>query len=105
VRFCGEHIPSVRPGVEIDILRHPLGVVALITPWNFPLPSPAWKIAPALAYGNTVLFKPADLAPASAWALAEIISRAGLPSGTFNLIMGRGRQVGEALIKHPGVDG
>ena len=72
---------SVRPGIEVEITREPVGVVGLITPWNFPIAIPAWKIAPALAYGNCVVFKPADLVPGSAWALAEIISRAGLPDG------------------------
>ena len=67
-------LPSVRPGVEVEITREPVGVVGLITPWNFPIAIPAWKIAPALAYGNCVVFKPADLVPGCAWALAEIIS-------------------------------
>ena len=79
----------------------PIGVVGLITPWNFPVAIPAWKIAPALAFGNCVVFKPADLVPGSAWALAEIISRAGLPAGVFNLVMGRGREVGQTLVDHP----
>ena len=105
LRFGGEHLPSVRPGIEIDILRQPIGVVGLITPWNFPFAVPAWKIAPALAFGNTVVFKPADLVPASAWAVAEIISRSGLPPGVFNLVMGRGRVIGEALVNHPDVAG
>ena len=105
LRFGGEHLPSVRPGIEIDILRQPIGVVGLITPWNFPFAVPAWKIAPALAFGNTVVFKPADLVPASAWAIAEIISRSGLPPGVFNLVMGRGRVIGEALVNHPDVAG
>ena len=71
--------------------REPVGVVGLITPWNFPIAIPAWKIAPALAYGNTVVFKPADLVPGSAWALADILNRAGLPKGVLNLVMGRAR--------------
>src|SRR5207245_1206628 len=75
----------------------------IITPWNFPIAIPAWKIAPALAYGNTVVFKPADLVPGSAWALAEILGRAGLPAGTFNLVMGRGRDIGDALLNDPSV--
>ncbi|HUI09487.1 MAG TPA: aldehyde dehydrogenase family protein [Bacteroidota bacterium] len=105
IRTGGEHIPSVRPGVEIDMLREPLGVVGLITPWNFPAAIPAWKTAPALAYGNTVVLKPAELVPGSAWAIAEIISRSGLPKGAFNLITGRGSVLGEALVQHPGVAG
>ncbi len=104
LRASGEHLPSVRPGVEVDITREPVGVVAIITPWNFPIAIPAWKIAPALAYGNCVVFKPADLVPGSAWALAEIISRAGLPSGVFNLVMGPGSRVGQTLLGHHAVD-
>jgi len=100
LRSGGEHLPSPRPGVEIDVTREPVGVVGIITPWNFPMAIPAWKIAPALAYGNCVVFKPADLVPGSAWALAEIISRAGLPAGVFNLVMGRGSDVGQTLISH-----
>jgi alpha-ketoglutaric semialdehyde dehydrogenase len=89
---------SVRAGIEVDILREPEGVIGIITPWNFPIAIPAWKIAPALAYGNTVVFKPADLVPGSAWALADILARSGLPGGAFNLVMGRGSVVGEAII-------
>ncbi|WP_439606211.1 aldehyde dehydrogenase family protein [Hydrogenophaga sp.] len=104
LRLAGELLPSVRPGIGVEITREPLGVIGLITPWNFPIAIPAWKIAPALAYGNCVVLKPADLVPGSAWALAEIISRSGLPAGVFNLVMGQGRTVGEALVNHPGVD-
>ena len=104
VRAGGEHLPSVRPGVEVDITREPVGVVGIITPWNFPIAIPAWKIAPALAYGNCVVFKPADLVPGSAWALAEIISRAGLPAGVFNLVMGPGSRVGQTLLEHMDVN-
>jgi aldehyde dehydrogenase (NAD+) len=103
LRVAGERVPSVRPGVEVDITREPLGVVGLITPWNFPLAIPAWKIAPALAYGNTVVLKPADLVPGSAWALAEILRKHGLPEGVFNLVMGRGAVVGEAILESPDV--
>lgn len=105
LRIPGEHVRSVRPGVDVDVLREPLGVVGVITPWNFPMAIPAWKIAPALAYGNAVVFKPAQLVPASAWALAEILSRAGLPPGTFNLVNGGGGTVGERLVHHPDVRG
>jgi aldehyde dehydrogenase (NAD+) len=104
VRTPGEKIGSIRPGVDIEITREPVGVIGLITPWNFPIAIPAWKIAPALAYGNCVVFKPADLVPGSAWALADIIIRAGVPSGVFNLVMGRGSVVGEAMLNHPDVD-
>ncbi len=104
VRTPGEKVGSIRPGVDIEITREPVGVIGLITPWNFPIAIPAWKIAPALAYGNCVVFKPADLVPGSAWALADIIIRAGVPSGVFNLVMGRGSVVGEAMLNHPDVD-
>lgn len=98
VRIPGERLASVRPGIEVEITREPVGVVGIITPWNFPIAIPAWKIAPALAYGNCVVFKPADLVPGSAWALAEIIHRCGIPAGVFNLVMGPGRIVGQAMI-------
>ncbi|HEV8691553.1 MAG TPA: aldehyde dehydrogenase family protein [Ideonella sp.] len=104
LRIPGEKLASVRPGVEVEITREPVGVVGLIAPWNFPLAIPAWKIAPALAYGNSVVFKPAELVPACAWALAEIISRAGLPAGAFNLVMGSGRLVGQTMVDSPLVD-
>ncbi len=86
----GENLASVRPGIDVDVTREPLGVVAAITPWNFPLAIPAWKIAPALAFGNTVVFKPAELVPASPWTLVDIVQRAGLPPGVLNLVMGPG---------------
>ena len=105
LRLSGDTLPSVRPGIGVEVTREPLGVIGLITPWNFPIAIPAWKIAPALAYGNCVVIKPADLVPGCAWALAEIISRSGIPPGVFNLVMGQGRSVGEALVNHPGVDG
>jgi len=103
LRLAGETIPSVRPGIGVEVTREPIGVVGLITPWNFPIAIPAWKIAPALAFGNCVVLKPADLVPGSAWALAEIISRSGIPAGVFNLVMGRGSVIGDALVKHPGI--
>ncbi|TCP03261.1 aldehyde dehydrogenase family protein [Caldimonas thermodepolymerans] len=104
LRLRGDRLPSVRPGVDVEITREPVGVVALITPWNFPLAIPAWKIAPALAWGNTVVFKPAELVPACACALAEIIARSGLPAGVFNLVMGSGRMVGQTMVDSPLVD-
>ncbi|HLX27428.1 MAG TPA: aldehyde dehydrogenase family protein [Casimicrobiaceae bacterium] len=103
LRLAGEKIASVRPGIDVEITREPLGVVGVITPWNFPIAIPAWKIAPALAYGNCVVFKPADLVPGTAHALSKIIADAGVPPGVFNLVMGRGSVVGEALTKHPDV--
>ena len=105
LRIPGEHVRSVRPGVDVDILREPLGVVGIITPWNFPIAIPAWKLAPALAYGNTVVFKPAELVPASAWSLVDILARAGLPPGVCNLVVGPGRVVGERLVHDPRVRG
>src|SRR5919204_1843834 len=99
----GEKVTSIRPGVDVEITREPVGVVGIITPWNFPIAIPSWKIAPALAYGNCVVSKPADLVPGSAWAFAEIISRSGLPAGVFNLVMGRGSAVGQALLDDPRV--
>jgi len=101
LRMAGEKLPSVRPLVDVEITREPIGVVGLITPWNFPIAIPAWKIAPALAYGNCVVFKPAELVPGSAHALSEIIIRAGVPEGVFNLVMGRGSVVGEAMLTSP----
>lgn len=104
LRLTGETVPSVRPGIGIDITREPVGVVGIITPWNFPIAIPAWKIAPALCFGNTVVFKPADLVPGSAWALSDIIIRAGVPEGVFNLVMGRGSVVGDAILNAPEVN-
>ncbi|MBC5781558.1 aldehyde dehydrogenase family protein [Ramlibacter sp. USB13] len=98
LRSGGDVVPSVRPGVGVEVTREPVGVVGLITPWNFPIAIPAWKIAPALAYGNAVVLKPADLVPGSAWAIADILHRAGLPAGVFNLVMGRGSEVGQVLL-------
>jgi alpha-ketoglutaric semialdehyde dehydrogenase len=104
LRLGGEKIPSIRPGVEVEIAREPVGVVGIITPWNFPIAIPAWKIAPALAYGNCVVFKPAELVPGSAWALTEIVARSGLPAGVFNLVMGSGGEIGDAICTAAGVD-
>ena len=105
LRLTGDVVPSVRPGIGIEITREPLGVIGLITPWNFPIAIPAWKIAPALAFGNCVVFKPADLVPGCAWALADIIHRSGIPAGVFNLVMGPGRVIGTGLVNHAGIDG
>ena len=103
LRLAGDKVPSVRPSVDVEVTREPLGVVGLITPWNFPIAIPAWKTAPALAYGNCVVLKPAELVPATAHALADIIVRAGAPPGVFNLVMGRGSTVGQALLEHKDV--
>lgn len=102
VRIGGERMASVRPDVDVEVARDPVGVVGIITPWNFPIAIPAWKIAPALCYGNTVVFKPSELTPAIAWALTETIVKAGVPAGVFNLVMGAGPVAGQALID--GVD-
>ncbi|CAG0991577.1 MAG: aldehyde dehydrogenase family protein [Rhizobiaceae bacterium] len=104
LRLSGDKLPSTRPGIDVEVTREPVGVVGIITPWNFPIAIPAWKIAPALAYGNCVVFKPADLVPGSAWALADIIARAGVPDGVFNLVMGRGAVVGAAMLDDPRID-
>jgi aldehyde dehydrogenase (NAD+) len=103
LRIQGERVASLRPGIEIEITREPLGVIGIITPWNFPLGIPVWKIAPALAYGNSVVFKPPELVPACGWELAKIIHDAGLPKGVFNLVLGKGRVIGEALLASPNV--
>jgi acyl-CoA reductase-like NAD-dependent aldehyde dehydrogenase len=103
LRCGGEALPSVRPGVGVEVFRQPLGVVGLITPWNFPIAIPAWKIAPALAFGNCVVFKPAELVPGCAWTLADILQRCGVPHGVFNLVMGPGQVVGNAFVSSPQV--
>ncbi|MBX8824305.1 aldehyde dehydrogenase family protein [Ochrobactrum sp. SFR4] len=98
LRLAGEVLPSVRPNIGVEITREPVGVVGIITPWNFPIAIPAWKIAPALCYGNTVVFKPADLVPGCAHAIVDILHRAGLPKGVLNLVMGKGSVVGQAIL-------
>ena len=103
LRIPGDCPGSVRPGVEVMITREALGVIALITPWNYPIAIPSWKVAPALAFGNCVVLKPADLAPGCAWLLADIIHRSGCPAGVFNLVMGSGRELG-GVLTGPGVD-
>lgn len=100
----GDRFSSSRDRTIIHTVRKPVGAVGIITPWNFPLAIPAWKIAPALAFGNTVVFKPAALVPASAWNLAEIISEVGLPAGVFNLVMGSGGVVGDRVAKSNALD-
>ncbi|MFK0329712.1 aldehyde dehydrogenase family protein [Rhizobium sp. NPDC090275] len=105
LRLAGETIPSVRPNIGVEITRDPLGVIGIITPWNFPIAIPAWKIAPALCYGNTIVFKPAELVPACSWAIVDILHRAGLPKGVLNLVMGKGSVVGQAMLDSPDVAG
>ncbi|TDL78451.1 aldehyde dehydrogenase family protein [Palleronia sediminis] len=104
LRQHGDLAESVRPGTEIDVRREPVGVVAIISPWNFPAATPAWKIAPALAFGNAVVWKPANLTPASACALTEIIARQDIPAGLFNLVAGPGGDVGQRLVESAKVD-
>ncbi len=104
LRLHGQNLASTRPGVEVQTYRQAVGVYGLITPWNFPVAIPAWKAAPALAFGNTVVIKPAGLTPATAEALVAILHEAGLPRGVLNMVVGRGR-VGQAIVDHPGVDG
>ena len=105
LRLAGEVIPSVRPNIGVEITREALGVVGIITPWNFPIAIPAWKIAPALCYGNTIVFKPAELVPGCSWAIVDILHRAGLPKGVLNLVMGKGSVVGQAMLDSPDVAG
>ncbi|TPI71438.1 aldehyde dehydrogenase family protein [Mesorhizobium sp. B3-1-3] len=104
LRLSGEMVPSVRPGVGVEMTREGVGIVGIITPWNFPIAIPAWKIAPALAYGNTIVFKPAELVPESAWTIVDILHRAGLPKGVLNLVMGKGSVVGQAMLDSPDVN-
>ena len=104
LRQLGENADSVRPGVEIDVRREAVGVVAIISPWNFPTATASWKIAPALCYGNAVVWKPANITPASALALTEIIARQDIPKGLFSLVMGSGREIGQRLVESPKVN-
>ncbi|MBX3562554.1 MAG: aldehyde dehydrogenase family protein [Sphingomonas sp.] len=103
IRRHGQTLDSVRPGIDVETHREPLGVIGLVTPWNFPIAIPAWKAAPALAFGNTLVLKPASATPATAWALAEILHECGAPPGVFNLIIGEGA-MGGAMVAHPEVD-
>ena len=100
LRLYGEKIPSTRPGFQVEISREPLGVIGIISPWNFPIAIPAWKAAPALMCGNSVILKPASITPASAIALTEIISKQDIPSGLFNLVIGSGSQIGNQIATH-----
>lgn len=104
LRQAGDLLSSVRTGIDVEIVREPMGVIGIIAPWNFPAAIPAWKIAPALAYGNCVVFKPADLVPGTAHAISKIIVDSGIPSGVFNFVMGRGSVVGEEIVSNQRVD-
>lgn len=102
-RAFSYQIPSERENVFCYTIRKPLGVVALITPWNFPSAIPVWKLAPALVAGNTVVIKPASLAPLSAYRIVEALNQAGLPAGVLNYVTGSGGTAGNALVEHPAV--
>ncbi len=102
-RLNGETIQSELPSNFAYTIKQPIGVVACVTPWNFPVAIPIWKIAPALVAGNTVVFKPATLTPATAVRLVEIFEEAGLPKGVLNLIIGSGSEAGDEIINHPAV--
>jgi len=104
VRLRGERLAGLIEGSDAEVTREPLGVIGIISPWNFPIAIPAWKIAPALACGNCVVYKPAELVPGSAWELVDILQRAGLPPGVLNLVMGRGSEIGRILTEHKEVD-
>jgi acyl-CoA reductase-like NAD-dependent aldehyde dehydrogenase len=100
LRLYGEKIPSTRPGFQVEISREPLGVIGIISPWNFPIAIPAWKAAPALMCGNAVILKPASLTPASAIELTKIITNQDIPEGLFNLVLGSGGDVGNKITTH-----
>jgi aldehyde dehydrogenase (NAD+) len=102
-RFSGETVPSERDGVFACTFRKPLGVVSLLTPWNFPVAIPAWKIAPALVCGNAVVIKPASLAPLCTVRIIEALHEAGLPKGVMNMVTGSGSAIGDELISNPAV--
>ncbi|HXA51989.1 MAG TPA: aldehyde dehydrogenase family protein, partial [Candidatus Acidoferrum sp.] len=97
-RMPGMLVPSERDRVHMFALRKPIGVVGLITPWNFPSAIPAWKLAPALICGNTVVVKPASAAPLSAWRIVEALHHAGVPKGVVNFVAGSGGEIGKALV-------
>ena len=102
-RITGETIPSELPNNFCYTVKQPVGPVAVITPWNFPIAIPIWKIAPALVSGNTVVFKPASLTPLTATLIVEIFEECGIPPGVLNLIYGGGREVGDTVVKHPAI--
>ena len=103
-RFSGETVPSELPAKDMKSLRVPVGVFGLITPWNFPIAIPSWKVFPALICGNTAVLKPSSDTPVCATKFVEILVEAGLPKGVLNLVHGPGGEVGEYLASHPGVD-
>ena len=95
VRQAGEVLPSVRPGIKVEITREPVGVVGIITPWNFPMLLATWKLAPALAVGCTTVVKPATYTPCTTFELGRILNEAGAPAGVVNVVTGSGRIVGD----------
>ena len=99
----GEVYPTALPNRMLYTRREPVGVVGLITPWNFPIAIPLWKLAPALVYGNTVVIKPAELTPLTAWHIVDVLQQAGLPKGVLNLVTGSGRVAGNAMVNNPAV--
>jgi len=102
-RITGETIPSELPNNFCYTIKQPVGPVAIITPWNFPIAIPIWKIAPALVSGNTVVFKPASLTPLTATLIAGIFQESGLPPGVLNVVFGAGREVGDTIVRHPAI--
>jgi len=102
-RITGETIPSELPNNFCYTIKQPVGPVAVITPWNFPIAIPIWKMAPALVSGNTIVFKPASLTPLTASLIVEIFDECGLPPGVLNLVFGGGREVGDTIVKHPAI--
>jgi aldehyde dehydrogenase (NAD+) len=102
-RLTGETLPSELPNNMVYTIRQPLGVVGLITPWNFPIAVPVWKMAPALVCGNTVVWKPSELTPFISRAVVDIFARAGIPAGVLNMVNGAGEEVGDELVEHPDV--
>ncbi|MBI4466931.1 MAG: aldehyde dehydrogenase family protein [Acidobacteria bacterium] len=102
-RLTGETLPSELPKNFAYTIRQPLGVVGLITPWNFPIAVPVWKIAPALVCGNTVVWKPSELTPFTSRYVVDILARAGLPAGVLNMVNGAGEEAGDELVEHPAV--
>ncbi len=104
LRLTGDARPSIRDGIDVTVVREPMGVVAVISPWNFPIATATWKIAPALAFGNAVIWKPAIMTPAIATALADIVARQDVPAGLFSVVLGSGGAIGDHLAGHAGID-
>ena len=102
-RITGDTIPSELPNNFCYTVKQPVGPVAIITPWNFPIAIPVWKMAPALVSGNTVVFKPASLTPLTAALIVEVFEQCGIPPGVLNLVFGGGREVGDTIVKHPAI--